>query len=129
MNIVIKNQSNSIIATARVGFDSELKTAAKNSSDKINKQTRHSVQYLSKVVQLIKGQKYYVEYSAVSGAGFRMAPAIENRDSLDRNLWKNGRAKQSTDSGKNWKSLNTFPDSDLPMYLIPVGIPTKTPMP
>lgn len=132
MSVVIKNQSLSTIATTSVPYDSELKDAAKSSNTSTSRQTRHSVGSLSSPVQLVTGQKYYVEYSAASGARYVMAPAIEtNRKhgNSDRNLWGAGAAKQSEDNGSSWKNLDAFPDSDLPMYFIPVGIPTQTPEP
>jgi|GEM_PF-4888909 len=129
MNIVMKNQSNSTIASASIPFDQKLKTAAQSSTFSITRQTRHSVQNLSKTVELVKGRKYYIEYSAPSGAGYVMSQSIEDGDATDRNKWKNANGNISTDGGRNWNNFRAFADSDLPIYLIPVGVPTQTPRP
>jgi len=132
MSIVVRNQSFSVVATATVKFDSKLKEVAQSDNSYVKRQTRHSVGELSDTVQLKTGQTYYIEYSAGSGAAYVMTPAIESlrkSGTKDRNLWGDGLAKQSTDGGNSWVRLDEFPDSDIPMYFIPVGVPTNTPRP
>ena len=132
MSVVVKNQSFSVVATATVKFDKKLKEVSQSDNTFVKRQTRHSVGNLSSTVQLKTGQKYYVEYSAGSGAAYAMTPAIESlrkAGTNDRNLWGDGLAKQSTDGGNSWVRLDEFPNSDIPMYFIPVGVPTNTPRP
>ena len=132
MNIVVKSQAFGDQATASVPFDGQLKSAAENDNVFVGRQTRHGVSSLSQPVELVTGEKYYVEYSAPNGAGFVVHRAVETATSdgnTDRNLWSDGSVQLSADGGSSWATPDAFPSSDMAMYFIPVGVPTQTPRP
>ena len=132
MSVVVKSQDFGQQATGSVPFDAELKAIAANDNVFVGRQTRHGVSSLSQPVELVNGQKYYVEYSAPSGAGFVIHRAVETARSegnTDRNLWADASVQLSTNGGSSWETPAAFPSSDMPMYFIPVGVSTETPIP
>lgn len=103
MAVKLKNASGQVLASGSFGSSAECRARAKL-TDFVQRACRAwGYTSLDRAVSLQKGTKYYLDFSAPSGAGYVLSttwPFDEN----DRDSWSSGYAKVSTNGGSTWGS-------------------------